>query len=183
MLIQIPYSLDELVAAVQFLRRRAKAGENWLRVFFRGDTDVVEPGNERPPRSSDELDASVGTIAKDMLTGGVTLPPALILSALIALALLFSRLTIGAEGAFANAHHLLGALVLTVIAIAAAEVTRLARYLNVALGAALVIVPFVYEASALGTIVSIAAGAAIAALALPRGTIRGTYGTWQRWVR
>src|SRR5690606_23318543 len=91
MLVQIPYSLDELVASLQFLRRRAKAGENWLRVFFRGDTDVVEPGKERPPRSSDDLDAGLGAIMKDMLTGGVTLPPALILSALIAVALLFSR--------------------------------------------------------------------------------------------
>ena len=183
MLIQIPYSLDELVASLQFLRRRAQAGQSWLRVFFRGDTDVVEPGNERPPRSSDDLEAGAGEVVKDMLTGGVTLPPALILSALIALTLLFSRLTIGAEGGLANAHHLIGALVLTVIAIAAAEVTRIARYVNVVLGAALVAVPFVYDADALGTIVSIAAGVAIAALALPRGHIRGSYGTWQPWVR
>jgi len=41
-LIQIPYSLDELIATVQFLRRRSKAGQNWLRVLLFGDTDVQE---------------------------------------------------------------------------------------------------------------------------------------------
>jgi hypothetical protein len=143
----------------------------------------MEPAHERLPRSDDELDAGPIAIAKDMLTGGVALPPTLLLSALIALALLFSRLTIDAQGSFANAHHLIGSLVLTVIAIAAAEVTRIARYLNVVLGAALVVLPFVYESSTLGLAVSIVAGVAIAALALPRGGVRGTYGSWQRWVR
>ena len=36
-LLQIPYSLDELLTTCQFLRRRVKAGQPWLRVLFRGD--------------------------------------------------------------------------------------------------------------------------------------------------
>src|SRR5690606_1349977 len=39
MLIQIPYSLDELLATSQFLWRRKRAGHSLLRVFFAGDTD------------------------------------------------------------------------------------------------------------------------------------------------
>lgn len=34
MVMQIPYSLDELVATGQFLLRRKRAGKNLLRVFF-----------------------------------------------------------------------------------------------------------------------------------------------------
>ena len=37
MLIQIPYSLDELLATLQFMRRRMKAVRSWLRVLLFGD--------------------------------------------------------------------------------------------------------------------------------------------------
>ena len=39
MLLQVPYSLDEIVATTQFLIRRRRAGQSALRVFFVGDTD------------------------------------------------------------------------------------------------------------------------------------------------
>ena len=39
MLIQIPYSLDELLATLQFMRWRMKAVRSWLRVFLFGDPD------------------------------------------------------------------------------------------------------------------------------------------------
>ena len=31
MLLQIPYAIDELLASLQFLHRRAKTGQNWIR--------------------------------------------------------------------------------------------------------------------------------------------------------
>jgi hypothetical protein len=87
---------------------------------------------------------------------------------------------LGVEGSLANAHHLLGALVLTVTSIAAADVARPARYLNVLLGLALVAVPFVYDADVETTGFTVAAGVAIAALSVRRGAIRGRYGAWSR---
>ena len=112
--------------------------------------------------------------------GGVSLPSNLLLAALVALSLLFTRLTLGVDGPLANAHHLLGALVLTVISIAAAEVARAARYLNIPLGVGLLALPFVYETDAAATAYTVAAGIAIAALSLRRGAIRERYGTWRR---
>ena len=50
-LVQIPYSLDELLATLQFLRRRVKAGQNWLRVLFVGDTDEMPEAQRRRARS------------------------------------------------------------------------------------------------------------------------------------
>ena len=180
-LIQIPYSLDELLAAVQFVRRRVSAGRNWLRVLLFGDTDVAaDPACRRGP--VDEFDRSPGAVVKEMATGGVNLPWNLALAAVVALSLLFTRITLDAEGGLANAHHLIGSLVLTVISIAAAEVARAARYLNVALGAALIVVPFVYGADAVAAGATITAGIAIAALSIRRGRIRGRYAGWDRWV-
>lgn len=176
-LVQIPYSLDELVASLQFVRRRVRAGHDWLRVLLFGDTDDAP---SQPATS--ELDRAPGVLLKEMATGGVNLPWNLAAAGLVALSLLFTRLTIDADGWLAHSHHLIGSLVLTVIAIAAAEVTRAARYLCVPLGAALCAVPFIFEANATQSAVSVACGAAIAMLALRRGSIRARYGTWDRLI-
>lgn len=179
MLVQIPYAVDELIASLQFLKRRARAGQNWLRVFFAGDTD--EQGDERGSEA-DEFDRGPATVVKDMLVGGVSLPWNMALSGLIGLSLLFTRLTFGTEGTMANADHVIGFLVLTTLSIAAAEATRAVRYLNVPLGAALLVTPFLFEASTAATVNSIACGIALIALSFPRGSIKQRYGTWQPWI-
>ncbi len=178
MLIQIPYSLDELLATIQFLGRRRRAGQNLLRVLFAGDTD--EGGDRRSP--PDEFARSPMATVREMAGGGVTLPWTLALSAAIGVWLMLTRLTLGAEGAMAGADHLIGALVLTTTAIAAAEVARPARFLNAAFGLALLVTPFVFGTTTAGLIASGLCGLALIVLSLPRGRIRGTYGGWNRWI-
>lgn len=91
-LIQIPYSLDELIATLQFLRRRRQAGQNWLRVLFVGDTDVRTDSSAFHQDEKDEFDAPAATILKNTFGGGVNLPWNLALAAIIGLALMCSRL-------------------------------------------------------------------------------------------
>jgi hypothetical protein len=178
-LVQIPYSLDELLASLQFVRRRMRAGQSAVHVFLFGDTDV---GADEATASL-ELDRSAGSLLREAVTGGVRLPWSLVVVAAIALSLLFTRLTLGVDGGLANAHHLLGALVLTVVSVSAAEVARPARFLNVLLGAALIGVPFVYEAEPTTMLFTIAAGVAIAGLSVLRGgRLVGRYGAWTRWA-
>jgi hypothetical protein len=180
-LIQIPYSLDELLATLQFLRRRAKAGHDWLRLLFNGGTDeMLETQNPQPV--ADEFDRSPGAVIKDMVAGGVSLPWNLGLAALIGLSLLFTRVTLGVDGALANAHHVIGSLVLTVVSIAAAEVARPVRYLNIPLGAALMAAPFMFAASTSAGVISMVLGAALIVLSIRRGRIRERYGNWNRLV-
>ena len=73
-LVQIPYSLDELLATLQFLRRRAKAGQHWLRVFFVGDTDNTPHPADAPAPPADEFDRPAGVVLKAAFLGGVSLP-------------------------------------------------------------------------------------------------------------
>ena len=176
-LIQIPYSLDELVATLQFMRRRVKAGKSWLRIFLFGDTDDGRPG-----APADEFDARPGTILREMWTGGVNLPWNLGAAAAIGLWLMFTRVTLGAEGGMANADHLIGSLALTVISLAAAEVARALRYLLIPLGAALLATQFIYEADSIQTITGIACGLALIGLSLRRGPIRQRYAGWQKLI-
>jgi nucleoside-diphosphate-sugar epimerase len=178
-LIQIPYSLDELLATLQFLRRRVKAGQNWLRVLLVGGTDEMPEGGDASTLE-DEFDRSTRAIVKEMVGSGVSLPWNLTLSALIGLSLLLTQITLGADGGLANAHHLIGSLVLTVVSIAAAEVARPVRFMNILLGAALAIVPFVYETDLVSTIVSTVSGVSLIALSFRRGPVRERYGDWSR---
>ena len=180
-LIQIPYSLDELLATLQFLRRRAKAGQNWMRIFFVGDTDEVRKA-EKIDATIDEFDQAPGAAIKAAIVGGVSLPWNLAMAALIGLSLLFTRITLGADGNMAHAHHVIGSLVLAVVSISAAEVARPVRYLNVVLGAALMAAPFVFAAAMTVTIVSVLCGIAIVALSVRRGPIRERYGDWTRLI-
>ena len=177
MLIQIPYSLDELLATLQFMRRRVKAGRSWLRVFLFGDTD-----EGRADALADEFDARPNVVLREMWTGGVSLPWNLAAAALVGLWLMLTRLTLGAEGDMANADHVIGALALTVISLAAAEMARPLRFLLIPLGAALLITPFVYDANTAQTIAGIASGLALIALSLRRGVIRERYGEWQKMI-
>lgn len=175
MLIQIPYSLDELLATLQFMRRRVRAGRSWLRVFLFGDTDEGAPA-----RSNDPFDAGPTAVLKDMWTGGVSLPWNLAFAGLIGLLLLFSRLTIAAAPGLANAHHLIGFLALTVVSLAAAEVARPLRYLNLPLGVALIGVPFIYDGDKTAVVFSLVAGLLLGALSLRSGPIRERYGAWNK---
>jgi len=177
MLLQIPYSLDELLATFQFLRRRVRAGRSGLRVFLFGDTDE---GGRGPAR--DEFDRRPGQVLRDMASGGVSLPWNLWLAAAVGLWLMFTRLTLGAEGAMADADHLVGALVLTVLAIAAAEMARPARLLLLPLAAGLLAATFAWGGGALQMAANVAAALALAALSLRRGPLRGHYGSWDRMV-
>ncbi len=177
MLIQIPYSLDELLATIQFVRRRARAGRPWLRVFLFGDTD--EGKREEP---IDELERGPGVVLRDMWAGGVNLPWNLALAAILAATLLFTRLTFSAQGAMAHADHVIGFLSLTVISLATAEVARSLRYGLIPLGGALMVTPFVLGADAVHGAVSVALGVALIALSFRRGPVRERYGSWNRYI-
>jgi hypothetical protein len=181
-LIQIPYSLDELIATVQFLRRRVQAGRNGLAVFFRGDTDTMPSGVKGRGAEVDEFAQRPGAVLHSMLAGGVNLPWNLGLAALIGLALLFTRLWPGVEGNLAHAHHVIGSLVLTVVSIAAAEVARPARWLNVLLGAGLMASPFMFAGNTPTLVCSVLAGLALMALSIRRGPVREHYGSWDRVI-
>lgn len=178
MLLQIPYSFDEIVATIEFLRRRARKGRPWLKILFTGDTDEgakqdkVEDDFTQPPRM----------IVKDILTGGISVPWNLAICGLIGLWLMFTRLTLAAEGGMANADHLIGSLVLTITITAFAEVARALRFLNIFLGAALLITPFVFGASPLAIAASVLCGLALMALSFRRGPVESNWGEWNKAI-
>ncbi|MDH5823729.1 vitamin K epoxide reductase family protein [Luteimonas sp. RD2P54] len=180
MLLQIPYSLDELIATGQFLLRRRRAGRSLLQVFFTGDTDEGDADTPRTAERAGEFDMGPLRVARDTLGGNVAPRWNLLACIAIGVWLMCTRLTVGAEGAMADADHLIGSLVITAAVIAFAEVARPVRLVNIGLGAALLVVPFVVGAGAASLWSSLVCGAALIALSLPRGPVRMRYGGWNR---
>lgn len=177
MLIQIPYSLDEMLATLQFLARRRRAGRRVLRVLVFGDTDDGEP-----PSSADPLARPLPALVREMISGGVALPWNLALTGAIGVWLMFTRLTLGAQGTAADVDHVIGSLVLTTTAIACAEVARPVRLLNVLWAVGLATATILSDASMHHQIASAAAAAALVALSVPKGRIVARYGDWSRRI-
>lgn len=177
MLIQIPYSIDELIATGQFLYRRKKQGRSLLLVFFQGDTDE---GKWEPVE--EDFAQKPSKIIKEMLGGGVTLPWNLVLCIPIGVWLMFTRVTLDAGTSMANADHLIGSLVITVAITALAESGRAFRFFIIPLGTALLVTPFFYDTSSLSLISSLLCGLLLIAFSLPRGIILNRYGTWDRFI-
>src|SRR5690606_2080659 len=117
-----------------------------------------------------------------MFTGGVSLPWNLAVAAAIGIWLMCTRLTLGTDGGMADADHVLGALVLTVVSLAAAEVARALRLLLLPLALTLAAMPFIHDAPAASIINSLACAVALALSCLRRGPIAGRYAAWQRCV-
>ena len=147
-----------------------------------GCSSSATPTRAPDAAALDEFERSPGAVLRDMVGGGVSLPWNLAMATLIGLSLLFTRLTFGATGSMANADHLIGALILTTISVAAAEVARPVRFLNVLFGLALIAMPFLYDAGTASMVNGIACGLALVALSIPRGRIRERYGPWQRLI-
>lgn len=77
---------------------------------------------------------------------------------------------------------MIGSLVLTVVSVAAAEVARAARFVNVPTGLALMVSPFVFTGSTAVLVVSVLLGALVVVLSWPRGPIKEKYGNWDRMI-
>jgi uncharacterized membrane protein len=178
MLLQIPYSVDELVASGQFLLDRRRRGKSVLLAFLRGDT--MEGGKRLPP---DDFERPAMTVVKDMLGGGVNVPWTLAASAILGVWLMCTRLVFGTEGAQADSDHLLGALIVTLSITAMGEAARPARFINILLAVALMFAPFMFDGGSLvADLAGVASGILLILLSIPRGRIDNTYGGWSRYL-
>jgi nucleoside-diphosphate-sugar epimerase/uncharacterized membrane protein len=169
MLVQIPYSLDEIVATGQFLVQRQRQGQSWLRVLLMGDA------------------APAGEPSQPALTGtggaGLSTPWTLWACIAIGVVLMFSRILFGSEPPLAHADHLIGALVITVSVASFAQCARTLRLVNGVLGFALLASPFMFDGGTVfAEMADIVLGLALIALCIPRGRVDTQYGSWNRYI-
>jgi len=178
MVVQIPYSLDELVATCQFLAQRRRKGQALWPVLLHGDT--AAGGRAEAPA---DFEQPARVLNREIWGGGVNVPWTLLASIGIGIWLMCTRLTFGTGGEMANVDHLIGALVIAVSVTALAEIARSVRYLNAAFGVTLTVVPWIVEGGSLvADLAGATAGLLLIALSLPRGKIRHSDGSWDRFI-
>lgn len=178
MLIMIPLTLDEVVAMIQFLVKRVKTGKSFWRTFWMGDTIEGGGKDERTPRFTGAISKTIPAMG-----WGVNLPWNLLLCTAIGLWWMFYPGNFGVTGSAANQFTTLGALVITFSVIAMAEVGRALRFINIPFALWLIVAMFIIKdvpPQALWN--AIISGAVLIALTFPKGRIRESYGTIDRYI-
>lgn len=176
MLAMIPATLDEVVAMLQFMVQARREGKPLWRTFWLGGTIEGEKDDRLTPFDWPRPWA----MFTDWLVSNWTL----LLSIAFGVWLMFAPSIFGTSVRAADSDHLVGALIVTFAAIAIAEVGRATRFINVLFGAWLVVTPFLLSGFTTTAMINgIAVGVALVVLSLPRGKIRGRYGTWGNYIR
>lgn len=177
MLIMISLTLDEVVAMGEFLVLARREGQPLWHTFWAGGTlrDRSAPG--ATPVRPDVVSAAA-------TVWGVTLPWNLVVSVALGLWLMFAPSVLGSLAPAAHSDHLVGALMVTVAMMALADVGRAARFVNVLLGAWVIVSPWLLQGATTSAVWNDAiVGALIILLSFPRGRIGDRYGGFGRFIR
>jgi hypothetical protein len=114
---------------------------------------------------------------------GMTLPWNLLVSAALGAWLMATPAVFQIQGRAAHSDHILGALVVTVAIVAFAEVTRAARFINIALALAIIVLPWLLGGATLVSgLNDLIMGALIIVLSIAPGKIKNTYESWNPFI-
>jgi nucleoside-diphosphate-sugar epimerase/uncharacterized membrane protein len=163
MLLMVPPAVDEVLASVQFLIRRKKAGEKFWKVFWFG-SDVKE--EQKIPEIRKE-----GNIIH------------LYLTTLLSVWLMFAPFVLKIQGIAFASTYIVASLLITFSIIAMSEVARLVRLMNIPLGIWLAMSGWLLSGmSDTAKWQSLIVGILIIFLSLPRGKRKQAYGNVDRII-
>lgn len=178
LLASVPLAVHEAIAVGQFLVEAKAQKKNFWQVFWKGGS-IIGAGNSDPDRTNYSL--AQRWIAS---VQGVTVPWSIVAQLTIGVWLMALPDILHFSGSIATCDHITGALVVTVAAVAAAEVTRIARFINVILGAFLFVVAFIIPVhSSMIFCSEVVCGILLAVVSLAKGRIVERYAGWDKYVR
>lgn len=183
MLPMIPLEIDEVVAMGQHMVQATRKGEKFWSVFWKGGKPAEMNKDERTPELM-ELPMKFGKVFNASIWG-MSAPWTLIISALLGIGLVALPDSMGVpiKASLADVNHLCGSLIVVFAIICMGEVVRAGRYVNVLLGLAVAILPWIFgENFSAIKIIDSMAGLVVAALAVPRGIKKEQYGLWDKYV-
>lgn len=175
----VPLSVHEAIAVGQFLVDAKRQKKNMWRIFWMGGT--VDGGNKDPNRMNYSFLQRCAASVQ-----GVNVPLTLLFQIAVGVWLMARPDLVPFPNSVSssNCDHLFGALVVTVAAIATAEVTRIVRFANMHFGAALIVCGLIFSRDVATVLISeLVCGLALILSSLPRGSIVEKYGGWDRFVR
>lgn len=181
MLPMIPLEVDEVIAMCQFMAEKKRQGESLWKVFWLGSgMEGEDQEQKRPPVS--ELPYRKRESAAAMFWG-MTCPWTLALAAAVGIWLMAAPGVVPQAKASSDLSHIAGALAVTISVLAMGEPLRALRYLNLAVAAGLAAGSFFAGSGPVIIGANIFCAVLLAALSLPRGEVRESFGSWDRFVR
>jgi uncharacterized membrane protein len=173
MLFMVGLSVDEVVAAVQYLVQSVRAGRPFWETLLEGG-DLTEGGSDTPAAAS----------RPPSMWRGLGLPWNLLICLALGIWLLIAPSWVTAWSAQADGLFVPGALTVVFSLLALPEVTRPVRYLLALPGAWLfVFAPWTLWHATTGlTFMQMLIGLALLLLGYPRGAIRERYAAWNHYI-
>ena len=183
MLPMIPLEVDEVIAMIQFMKKKMKQGEGFWNLFWKGGTVESEEKDEAPELM--EFPQKPGAVYSASIWG-ISFPWSLLVSVLVGAALVAAPAVFGAgiQETVSDIFHLSGSLIVVVAVISMGEPLRICRYLNILLGLAVAVAPWFTGSTTTGlSIAGVVLGLAAAALALPLGPKTQRYAGWDEYIK
>ncbi|WP_299700588.1 vitamin K epoxide reductase family protein [uncultured Pontibacter sp.] len=184
MLPMIPLEADEVIAMIQFMKKKLKKGkEGFWKLFWKGGN--IESDEEDQAPEMMKFPEKPGAVYRASIWG-MSFPWTLLVSTLLGVAVMFAPGVFGVSinETAANIFHLSGSLIVVVSVICMGEPLRIGRYLNILLGLILAVGPWFLESSPTAlSITGVVLGLAVAALALPRGPKTQRYAGWDEYIK
>jgi uncharacterized membrane protein len=170
-------AVDEVVATGQFLLRARREGRPFGATFWGGAADDRSAAEERPKPREPLLQELAGGMELN------SIPWSLAVCAALGVWLMAAPAVLGSSGAAAGNDQLVGALVVTFAVIGFGEAARAARWVNVPLGAWLLVAPWLLSGVSPSSRWSdMAVGAAVVLLSWRRGPVKSRFASWDRYV-
>ena len=175
----IPFTFDEVLASLQFLRKKKKEGRSYWGTFWFGGTleqgavkIYTDPGNE-------QMKGTLKSMWKDL-----TLKPwNLFLSIAIGIWFMFMPSVFNYGGGLADSNHFVGAVIAALSIITMSEVARSGRLLNILCGLWLLAAPWLFNNPG-GTAfwVEIILSVVVISIAIPKGKIVDDHGGFNQYI-
>jgi hypothetical protein len=178
LLISVPLAVHESIAVGQFLMLAYKQKKKFWPFFWLGG-NVLGYEGEDPDRIRWSIRQRWAASYQ-----GISLPWLIILQTIIGVWLMARPNVLPFNIESADCDHWLGAIIVTVAAIASAEVTRTVRFVNIIAGVVLLILVLIYSSGSTAILISGIVSAVLLIIAsIPKGVIIERYASWNRFIK
>lgn len=178
LLISVPLAVHESIAVGQFLVMTYKQKKNFWQIFWLGGNVLGYEGKD-PDHTRWSLKQRWAASVQ-----GVSLPWLIVVQVIVGVWLMARPDILPFNIESSNSDHWMGAIIVTVAAIAAAEVTRTARFVNLIAGVIVFILTLIFSSGSTAILISGIASAILLIIAsIPKGVIVERYASWDRFIK
>lgn len=178
LLISVPLAVHESIAVGQFLLLAYRQKKNAWQTFWLGGNVLGYDGQD-PDRTRWSLGQRWFASYQ-----GISLPWFIIVQALVGIWLMARPGILPFTVESANCDYWMGAIIVTVAAVATAEVTRTARFVNVIAGVVALVLTLLFATGSTPVLISgIVSSVVLIIVSIPKGAIIERYASWDRFIK